>query len=402
MTLLDDATASTATSTTPDELLPEEVLEGFRQRASGYDRTNTFFHEDLDELLRRNYLAAAVPRELGGLGLSLGELGRQQRRMARYAPATALAVSMHLYWTGMAADLHRLGIADHDWILADTVAGEIFAAGHAESGNDVPVALSTTRAERVEGGYRFYGRKHFGSLSPVWTRFGVHALDASDPGNPVIVQGFVQRDDPGYEIVEVWDTLGMRATQSHDTRLDGVFVPDARISSITPAGTNDDAWNSLMILWALVLISNVYLGIAERAFELAVTAARSKTTVGLERGSYAYHPMIQHRVTEMFLELDAMRAVVDRVAADWEAGVDHGERWAMQVLSAKWRATEGAKRVVDIAVDVAGGQAMFKASELERLYRDVRAGGFHPGTVAFAHEVVGKTALGVGKDQPRW
>ena len=402
MTLLDDAPASTTTSTTSDELLPEDVLEGFRQRAAGYDRTNTFFHEDLDELLRRNYLAAAVPRELGGLGLSLSELGRQQRRMARYAPATALAVSMHFYWTGMAADFHRLGITDHDWILADTVAGEIFAAGHAESGNDVPVALSTTRAERVEGGYRFYGRKHFGSLSPVWTRFGVHALDASDPENPVIVQGFVVRDDPGYEIVEVWDTLGMRATQSHDTRLDGVFVPDARISSITPAGTNDDAWNSLMILWALMLISNVYLGIAERAFDLAVASARSKTTVGLERGSYAYHPMIQHRVTEMFLELDAMRAVVDRVAADWEAGVDHGERWAMQLLSAKWRATEGAKRVVDIAVDVAGGQAMFKASELERLYRDVRAGGFHPGTVAFAHEVIAKTALGVAHDQPRW
>jgi alkylation response protein AidB-like acyl-CoA dehydrogenase len=97
-----------------------------------------------------------------------------------------------------------------------------------------------------------------------------------------------------------------------------------------------------------------------------------------------------------------MRAVVDRLPADFAAGVDHGKGWAMQILSAKWRATEGAKRVVDIAVDVAGGQAMFKASELERLYRDVRAGGFHPGTVAFTHEVVGKTALGVGSDQPRW
>jgi alkylation response protein AidB-like acyl-CoA dehydrogenase len=397
MTLLQDNPALTT-----DDLLPEDVLEGFRQRAAGYDRTNTFFHEDLDELLRRDYLAAAVPRELGGLGLSLSEVGRQQRRMARYAPATALAVSMHLYWTGLAAELHRMGVTDHDWILTDTAAGEIFAAGHAESGNDIPVALSTTRAERVEGGYRFYGRKHFGSLSPVWTRFGVHALDASDPENPVIVQGFVVRDDPGYEIVEVWDTLGMRATQSHDTRLDGVFVPDARISSITPAGSNDNAWNSLMVLWALTMIANVYVGIAERAFELAVEAAKSKSTIGLERGFYAYHPMIQHRVAEMHLELDAMRALVDRIPADWEAGVDHGDRWPMQVMSAKWRATEGAKRVVDIAVDVAGGQAMFKAHELERLYRDVRAGGFHPGTVAFAHEVIGKTALGVAADQPRW
>jgi len=404
MTLTDDAPTTTTTTNGngTSELLPEALLEEFRRRAAGYDRTNTFFQEDFDELRKRGYYAANVPRELGGLGLGLAEMGHQQRRLARYAPATALATSMHLYWTGLAAEAHRMGATEHDWILTDAAAGEIFAAGHAESGNDVPVALSTARAERVEGGYRFYGRKHFGSLSPVWTRFGVHALDASDPENPVIVQGFVDRADPGYEIVDVWDTLGMRATQSHDTRLDGVFVPDARISSITPAGTNDDPWNSLMVLWALGMIANVYIGIAERAFELAVESARSKTSIGLERGSLAYHPMIQHRVTEMYLELDAMRAVVDRMMADWEAGVDHGPRWAMQIMSAKWRATEGAKRVVDIAVDVAGGQAFFKASELERLYRDVRAGGFHPGTVAFAHEVVGKVALGVAGDQPRW
>ena len=156
------------------------------------------------------------------------------------------------------------------------------------------------------------------------------------------------------------------------------------------------------MLWPLALIANVYLGIAERAFELAVDSARRKTSIGLERGSMSYHPMVQHKVSAMYLELDAMRAVVDRLAADWAEGVDHGEKWSMQILSAKWRAAEGAKRVVDSAVDVAGGSAFFKSSELERLYRDVRAAGFHPGTDAFTHEVVGKVALGVAADQPRW
>jgi alkylation response protein AidB-like acyl-CoA dehydrogenase len=394
----------TAPTETTTDILPSEVLEDFRRRAATYDRENTFFHEDFDELRRRNYLALAVPTELGGHGLTLDQVGAQQRRLARYAPATALATSMHIYWSGLAADLRRLGIATHEWILTDTVNGEVFAAGHAESGNDVPVALSTARAERTDGGYRFYGYKHFGSLSPVWTRFGVHAMDASDPANPVIVHGFVDRTDEGrsFEIVETWDTLGMRATQSHDTRLDGVFVPDSRISSVNPAGTSDDPWSAVMTLWALTLIANVYVGIAERAYELAVAAVRKKTSIGVARGSLAYHPMFQHRVSEMYLELDAMRATLDRLAADFVTGVDHGERWPMQVMSAKWRAVEGAKKVVDIAVDVAGGQAMFRASELERLYRDVRAGGFHPGTHTFTHEMVGKTALGVAADQPRW
>ena len=404
MTLTDDAPTTTTTTNGngTSELLPEALLEEFRRRAAGYDRTNTFFQEDFDELRKRGYYAANVPRELGGLGLGLAEMGHQQRRLARYAPATALATSMHLYWTGLAAEAHRMGATEHDWILTDAAAGEIFAAGHAESGNDVPVALSTARAERVEGGYRFYGRKHFGSLSPVWTRFGVHALDASDPENPVIVQGFVDRADPGYEIVDVWDTLGMRATQSHDTRLDGVFVPDARIGRVVPAGDGSDPFIGAMAMWPLSLIATVYLGIAERALELAVDGARRKTSVVIDRGAYAYHPMIQHQIAEMYLELDSATATVDRFVADWVAGVDHGDAWVPKVYAQKWRAVEAAKRVVDIALDVSGGGGMFRGNELERLYRDVRCGGFHPGNDALTHEVVGKALLGVLGEQPRW
>ena len=61
----------------------------------------------------------------------------------------------------------------------------------------------------------------------------------------------------------------------------------------------------------------------------------------------------------------------------------------------KWRAVEAAKRVVDIALDIVGGAGMFRASELERLYRDVRCGGFHPANDALTHELVGKAVLRV-------
>ena len=61
-----------------------------------------------------------------------------------------------------------------EWILKEAAAGEVFAAGHAEHGNDIPGLLSTTKAERVDGGCKFTGRKAFGSLTPVWTRLGLH------------------------------------------------------------------------------------------------------------------------------------------------------------------------------------------------------------------------------------
>ena len=382
--------------------LDTDLLERFRSRAGELDRTNSYFYEDLAELRELGYLAAAVPVHHGGGGLDLAELAQSQRRMARFAPATALATTMHFYWTGVAAELERFGDTSLTWILEAAARGEVFAAGHAESGNDVPVLLSTCRAERVPGGYRLTGRKQFGSNGPAWNWLGAHAIDPDAPGGPQIVHAFVERSTPGVTVVETWDTLGMRPTQSHDTVLDGAFVPDEKVGRVVPAGSDDDAFLAAMNMWALSLIANVYVGIAERALELTVDSARRKSSVGIERGAYAYNPMVQHQVAEMYLELDAAQATVDRFVDDWLAGADHGERWGAKVFSMKWRAVEAAKRVVDIALDVIGGGGMFRGSELERLYRDVRCGGFHPGNDALTHEMVGKITLGIAGELPRW
>ena len=158
-----------------------------------------------------------------------------------------------------------------EWILREAAAGEIFAAGHAESGNDVPVLLSTSKAERVDGGYRFTGRKHFGSLTPVWTRFGMHGMDTSDPAQPKIVHAFMPRDAEGYTIKETWDVLGMRATRSDDTVLENVFVPDRYIARVVPAGgAGIDRFVLAVFAWALLGFGNVYYGLAKRALELSV------------------------------------------------------------------------------------------------------------------------------------
>ena len=206
--------------------LTQELLERCRKRAPQYDRDNTFCQEDFDELKAAGYLDMALPTQFGGQGLTLAGVARETRTLARYAPATALCINMHNYWLGIAADLLRGGDRSLEWLLREAAAGEVFAAGHAEHGNDVPGLLSTTKAERVDGGYKLTGRKAFGSLSPVWTRMGLHAMDTSDPSPPKIVHAFLPRDTPGVSIKESWDVLGMRATRSDDTVLDGAFVPD--------------------------------------------------------------------------------------------------------------------------------------------------------------------------------
>lgn len=75
----------------------------------------------------------------------------------------------------------------------------------------------------------------------------------------------------------------------------------------------------------------------------------------------------------------------------------------MKLVAAKHNAVEAAKKVVDLAMAASGGTGMFKSNELERLYRDVRCGGFHPANSMLVHEIVGKTALGIDLgEQPRW
>jgi alkylation response protein AidB-like acyl-CoA dehydrogenase len=381
--------------------LPDDMLARFAERAPIYDRENRFFDEDFEELRASGFLTANVPSDLGGGGLSLSDIVRLQRRLAYRAPATALAINMHLYWIGVASDLRRFGDSSMEWLLREAVAGEIFAAGHGETGNDLPVLLSTSKAQPVEGGYRFTGHKLFGSLTPVWTRLGVHGMDTSDPTQPKVVHGFVQRSSDGYTVRETWDTLGMRATRSDDTILDNVFVPDRYIARTVPPGAIDHFVGAVFAN-GLLGFGAIYCGIAERARDVAITSARKRTAIAVSR-SLAYHPEIQHLFAEMQIELESMWPHVASVADDWSNGVDHGPAWPMKIVAAKYHGVEGAKKVVDLAMTTSGGAGMFKGNELERLYRDVRAGGFHPANSMLTHEIVGKTTLGIGLDeQPRW
>jgi len=400
------ATRETRNANTPlplKTLLTEDMLARFASRAASYDEENRFFKEDFEELKIAKYLLMPLPAEFGGAGMTLAEVCREQRRLAYYAPATALAVNMHLYWIGVAADLWRSGDVSLEWILREAASGEIFAAGHAESGNDVPVLLSTTKAERVDGGYRFTGRKHFGSLTPVWTRFGLHGMDTGNPAQPKIVHAFMPRDTAGYTIKETWDVLGMRATRSDDTVLENAFIPDRYIARVVPAGAAGiDPFVLAVLAWALMGFGNIYYGLAKRALEQSIRAAKGKGSLALTR-SMAYHPEVQHAIAEMILELEAIEPHLERIALDWSSGVDHGALWPAKIFAAKYRAVEGSWRVVDLGLEVSGGLGIFRSAGYERLIRDARLGRIHPANSFLTHEVVAKTALGISLDeQPRW
>lgn len=372
--------------------LDDSLLDEIRSRAPGYDRDNTFFTEDLDALRAAGYLAAHVPTDLGGAGLSLLELVREQSRLAGAAPATALAVNMHQVWCGVGRVLHARGDDGLDVLLREAAAGELFAFGISERGNDLVLFGSATEARPDgEGGYRFHGTKIFTSLAPAWTRLGVHGLDASDPDDPRIVYGFVTRE--GTETKDDWDTLGMRATQSRTTVLDGAHAPADRVVRRLPPGPNPDPFVFGIFACFELLLSSVYLGIAQRALDLAVETVRSRTS--MKTGDvYAHDPDIRWRLATAAMDLETALTQLHATAADVDAQVDHGPRWFAKLAGTKVRATETAKDVVEAAIRVSGGGSYFTRNELSRLYRDVLAGLFHPSDDESAHATVATALLG--------
>ncbi|WP_026075460.1 acyl-CoA dehydrogenase family protein [Cellulomonas massiliensis] len=374
-------------------LLTDDLLERVHERAATHDRENTFPHDDLDDLRAAGYLTAFVPEQLGGAGLTLEEVAREQVRLAAAAPATALAVNMHLVVTGLAALLAGHGDDSVGFVLRDAAAGEVFAFGNSEAGNDLVMFGSRTRAERQpDGGYRFHGTKIFTSLGPVWTRLATFGLDEDHPDGPRLVHGVVGRE--GVTTKDDWDTLGMRATQSATTVLDGAYAPADQVYRALPPGPSADPFIFALFAVFETLLAAVYTGVGRRAVELAVAAAHRRTSFKHDGRPYAHDPDIRWKVAEAALAQDGAELQVFALARDVDERADHGSRWFAQLVGLKVRATETARVVVDLALRVGGGGGYFTGNELNRLYRDVLAGIYHPSDDESAHGTVATSVLG--------
>jgi alkylation response protein AidB-like acyl-CoA dehydrogenase len=229
-------------------------------------------------------------------------------------------------------------------------------------------------------------------------------MDTSDPAAPKVVHAFMPRATEGYSIKETWDVLGMRATASQDTLLQGAVVPDRYIARVVAPGfAGADLFILAIFAWALVGFANVYYGLAQHVVERTVLNLKTKTSIGLASGSIVHHPEVQRSVAEMVIELEGIGPQLDRIAEDWSTGVDHGGAWAVKIVGTKHRVVEAVWKIVDTALDLAGGYGIFAASGMERLFRDARLSRIHPANSALTHEIVGKLTLGVNPDaQPRW
>ena len=360
-------------------VLTGDLVLRIRERAPGYDKENAFFHDDLEELRDAGYLH---PRPLS-------QMIADQRLLAAHAPATALGVGMHLTWMGVARDMVAAGHSEFQWILDEGSAGELFAFGVSEKGNDQVLTDSTVSVEKVAGGFSYTGTKIFVSLSPAWTRMSVLGRQGDE-----IIHGFIQRDQDGWSNTPDWDTLGMRATQSYTTHLSGVVVDDSRVVRRLPVGPNDDDFTVAIFQNFLLLVSSVYAGIADRALELALESVHAKASTLGDGHTAAADPAIRWQLADAAIALDTLGPQLSTYASWVDGQAPRHPHWFRLLSGIKHNSVETARSVVDQAMRVAGGGGYRAGTELSRLQRDVLAGIYHPSDTEAVHRTVATDLLG--------
>jgi alkylation response protein AidB-like acyl-CoA dehydrogenase len=350
---------------------------------AGHDRDGTFVDEGLDALRAAGLLAAGVPAELGGGGASIRDITAVQRELARHCGSTALATSMHQHVVAFTAWRYRRDMPGAEATLRRVAEEGIVLVSTGGADQTRPRGEAT----KVDGGYVVSGRKVFCSQSSAGTVMStMFAYDDPEEGRRVLNMA-VPIAAEGVTVLGDWDSLGMRGTASNSIQLENVFVPDERVLASRPYGVIDPPLQVIFSI-AFPIISGVYLGVAEAAYEAAVDAAATK----------ANDPIVQRQIGLMRHRLQvaswALDGALDEVGDDPTPTVER----VAAVMAAKREIALAGVEVCDLAMEVGGGPAYFRGSVIERCYRDIRAAKFHPLSPELTLVHGGRLALGLPVD----
>lgn len=349
----------------------------FGKRSAEYDRNGEFAVDNYRDLREYRLFSAAIPSELGGGGATYQELSAFIRELARHCGSTALAFAMHTHPVAVNVYKHLRGDEAASKTLRKLAADELIIAG--TGANDW--LESSGKAERVEGGYRVSAHKRFVSGAP-----GAHMLVTSvshgGAEGAEVLHFAIPFSSEGIRLVETWNTLGMRATGSHDVVLENVFVPETSIVARRPAGVWHPMWN-VVLPTALPLITSVYVGLAEAAADLASSAAKHRQT--------QLAPVVGEMLNALTI---AQLALADMVRLNDNHGFTPTLDLADTILARKTIAAEAVKNTVEFAAELVGGPGFFRGHLMERIVRDVRAIHFHPLPARRQRVFSGRIALG--------
>jgi acyl-CoA dehydrogenase len=352
-----------------------ELRPGVTER----DRTGEISAEAFQRLRTAGVTSALAPAESGGGGASHADMGNVLRELGRHDPATAVALSMHAHL--LAAQVWR----HHHGIEAEKVFRKVVDDGAIliSTGASDWIASNGT-ARQVDGGFRVSARKSPASACEVGQLLVTSIRWDEAPDGAQVLHCAIPFSADGVSIERSWDTLGMRATASHTVVLDDVFVPEATVSLTRPADQWHPVWNTVMGC-AMPLIVSAYLGVADAALELArdaVATSSKPEKVQLLGEMVNAHTTAADVTAAMFQDSDNLRFA-------------NTDEHASRTLSRKTVATNAMIDTVRLALEIIGGSAYTRSSDVERLYRDIHGCLYHPLPRAAQTQFTGRVAIGL-------
>ena len=364
---------------------PISVVEAAHQlapklaaRATEIDQNDRFVSENYALLKEADLVEAGVPRELGGGGVEISELAEMLRVLARACGSTALAFSMHTHQVAIPAWRWRhQKVAAVEPLLKRVAAEKIILLS---SGGSDWIGGSG-KAERDGDGYRINARKVFTSGAEAGDVLMTGAIYEGEDGSRSVIHFGAPMKSSAVHIEDTWRTLGMRGTASNDVVIENLFIPAANVAFSRKAGEWHPVFETIATI-AFPLIYAVYLGVAESARDIAIEIAKKK--------SMSDQSLAGRMDTELRAAQLAHRWMLDAVARNAPSAETVNEVMIGRTLVARH-----AIAAVDLAMELVGGASFYRATGLERRFRDIQGARFHPLQASPQARYAGAMALGL-------
>lgn len=354
------------------------IADAIAVHAATHDADDSFVEEAYALLKAEGFFKALVPVEFGGGGADVSEICQVIRRLGAACGSTALAFAMHSHLVAVAAWRWKHQGAPTEGLLKRVAAEDLVLVS--SGGSDW--LDSGGVATRVDGGFTISARKPFSSGSPAGDLLSTSAVWNDPDGGPTVLHFAVSLKAPGVSLMDTWHTLGMRGTGSHDIVLSDVFVPDAAIAGRRPQGPWHPLFHAISMI-AFALIYSAYVGVAEGARATALTLARRK---GEDEALLLLVGEMENAFATAEMALERMILLADTGTPGPDA--------TSRAMIGRTLVGRAAIATVERAMEVAGGAAFYRATGLERAFRDIQGARFHPLQEKPQQRYTGRLALG--------
>ncbi|MFZ5481194.1 MAG: acyl-CoA dehydrogenase family protein [Myxococcota bacterium] len=357
-----------------------EILPGAQHR----DHTHEFPADLVQKLGEMGFMGMFVPEVYGGAGLSTLAYVVALEEIC-YADAS-VGVTMSVNNSLACWPILAFGTEEQKRkYLGELAPGKklgCYALTEPNAGSDA--GAQRTKATPSGDGYVLNGSKIWITNAPKAQVCVAYANLAPEERHKGVCAFILETGWKGFQVGKLEDKLGITSSVTSELVFEDLHVPRANL-----LGEERQGFRIAMATLdgGRIGIAAQALGIAQRAFDLAVAHAKTRHAFGKP---IAANQAIQFMIADMATRIESARLLTWRAAILKDQGSPAGHLMAM----AKLAASEAANYCADKALQIHGGYGFSKEYEVERLFRDARITTLYEGTSEIQRIVISRAYLG--------